>query len=130
MACVKTVLIVGGGIAGQALGCALARRGIQCEIVELRPNFQLLGAAMTFQGTALRALFDIDLTQQVIDAALDAITKQDVLSLGSVRRVAIIGPRTSNMRDVPAPSLMTRYINSSSTPARSASTNASAVDRL
>ena len=68
MACVKNVLIVGGGIAGQALACALAKRHIACEIVELRRGFEIAGAAMTFQGTALRALLEIGLTQETIAA--------------------------------------------------------------
>lgn len=62
------VLIVGGGIAGQTLACALARRAIPCEIVELRPDFQIAGAAMTLQGTALRTLLDFGLVEETIAA--------------------------------------------------------------
>jgi 2-polyprenyl-6-methoxyphenol hydroxylase-like FAD-dependent oxidoreductase len=62
------VLIVGGGIAGQTLACALARRSIACEIVELRPDFQIAGAAMTLQGTALRTLQDFGLVEETIAA--------------------------------------------------------------
>jgi 2-polyprenyl-6-methoxyphenol hydroxylase-like FAD-dependent oxidoreductase len=65
---VKNVLIVGGGIAGQVLACSLAQRGISCEVVEIKPDWQIVGAAMTLQGNALRALLDIGLTGQVVAA--------------------------------------------------------------
>ena len=68
MPAAKRVLIVGGGIGGQTLACALVKRGIECEVVELKPDWQIAGAAMTLQGNALRALLDIDLTQETVTA--------------------------------------------------------------
>lgn len=62
------ILIVGGGIAGQTLACALALRGIGSEIVEIRPDWQIAGAAMTLQGNALRALRDIGLAGETVAA--------------------------------------------------------------
>jgi 2-polyprenyl-6-methoxyphenol hydroxylase-like FAD-dependent oxidoreductase len=35
---VENVLIVGAGMCGMSLGVALRRAGINCEIVEIRPN--------------------------------------------------------------------------------------------
>ena len=42
------VLICGSGIAGQALAIALSNHNIDCELVEIRPEWKILGA-----GTAL-----------------------------------------------------------------------------
>ena len=68
MATAQRILIVGGGIAGQTLACALARQGLTCEIVEIRPDWQIAGAAMTLQGNALRALRDIGLAEATVAA--------------------------------------------------------------
>jgi len=68
MATVQRILIVGGGIAGQTLACALAKQGFTCEIVEIRPDWQIAGAAMTLQGNALRALRDIGLAGATVAA--------------------------------------------------------------
>lgn len=53
------VLVVGAGIAGQTLACALARRGIACDVIELRREFDIIGAGMYMQANALRAIDDI-----------------------------------------------------------------------
>lgn len=53
------VLIVGAGIAGQTLACALARRNIGCDVIELRREFDIVGAGMYMQANALRAFEDI-----------------------------------------------------------------------
>ena len=68
MAAARSVLIVGAGIVGQTLACALAKRGIGCEIVEIKPDFEIAGAGMTLQGTALRALLDIDVVEDMTAA--------------------------------------------------------------
>jgi 2-polyprenyl-6-methoxyphenol hydroxylase-like FAD-dependent oxidoreductase len=56
MAAVKHVLIMGGGIAGMTLAIALERSGIRVEIVELSPDWSVLGVGISLQGPALRAL--------------------------------------------------------------------------
>ena len=59
------VLIVGSGIAGQALAIALAKHNIDCEIVEVRPEWQLLGAGTALLATAMRALDEIGIAEDV-----------------------------------------------------------------
>jgi 2-polyprenyl-6-methoxyphenol hydroxylase-like FAD-dependent oxidoreductase len=51
-----TVLIVGGGIGGLCLAGALARRGIDCEIVERDLAWTTVGAGISFYPNGLRAL--------------------------------------------------------------------------
>jgi 2-polyprenyl-6-methoxyphenol hydroxylase-like FAD-dependent oxidoreductase len=53
---VDHVLIVGAGMAGMTLGVALKRAGIDCEVVEIRPNLTEPGTGISLQGPALRAL--------------------------------------------------------------------------
>jgi 2-polyprenyl-6-methoxyphenol hydroxylase-like FAD-dependent oxidoreductase len=64
------VLIVGSGIAGQTLACALAKRGIACEVVELKPAFDIAGAGLYVQGPALRALADIGVVEAIVAAGM------------------------------------------------------------
>ncbi len=61
----KNVLIVGGGIAGHTLACALHKRGIGCEIVEIQPDWRISGSAMTIQPNALRAFRDIGVVEAI-----------------------------------------------------------------
>ena len=60
------VLVVGSGIAGQTLVCALARRGIACDLVEIKPAFDIAGAGLYVQGPALRAFEDIGVTAAIV----------------------------------------------------------------
>src|SRR5262249_50255961 len=53
---IRTVLIVGAGMAGMTVGLALKKRGTACQIVEIRPALSEPGTGITLQGPALRAL--------------------------------------------------------------------------
>ena len=46
MSAVGRVLVVGAGIVGPTLACALSWRGVDVEIVELKPEFRIPGAGM------------------------------------------------------------------------------------
>ncbi len=50
------VLIVGGGIGGAALGVALARRGIEADVVERRRALADGGAAIVLAPNVMAAL--------------------------------------------------------------------------
>jgi 2-polyprenyl-6-methoxyphenol hydroxylase-like FAD-dependent oxidoreductase len=56
MAAIENVLIVGGGIAGMTLAIALQRCGLRPEIIEVNPDWSVLGVGISLQGPALRAL--------------------------------------------------------------------------
>jgi 2-polyprenyl-6-methoxyphenol hydroxylase-like FAD-dependent oxidoreductase len=59
MPAAENVLIVGAGMCGLSLGVALARAGIACEIVEIRPLLTEPGTGISLQGPALRALHSV-----------------------------------------------------------------------
>ncbi|RYP84024.1 hypothetical protein EKO23_17225 [Nocardioides guangzhouensis] len=52
---VRRVLVVGGGITGGVLSLALAQRGVQVVLVDLRPSLGGVGHGITLQGNALKA---------------------------------------------------------------------------
>jgi 2-polyprenyl-6-methoxyphenol hydroxylase-like FAD-dependent oxidoreductase len=56
MSCVNRALIVGGGIAGLTAAIALARKGIDCEVVEITESGEPVGAAITITGPAVDTL--------------------------------------------------------------------------
>ena len=64
MANIKKVLVVGGGIAGLTLAVALRRRDIEADVVELAPEWNVLGVGISLTGPTLRALKSIGLIDQ------------------------------------------------------------------
>lgn len=98
----QSVLIVGGGIAGQTLACALAKRGIQSEIVEVKPEWKILGSGMYVQGNALRAFKDIGIVEEILAAGW---APPDDISLAADMEGKILGrsqaPRVAGP-DIPA----------------------------
>ena len=65
MAASNNVLIVGAGIVGQSLAIGMARRGIKCEIVEIKESFDIVGAGILIQGTGMRAFDEIGIGDAV-----------------------------------------------------------------
>ena len=66
MGAAQNVLIVGAGMAGMSLGVALKRAGIDCEIVEIRPELSEPGTGISLQGPALRALKTIGVVDRCV----------------------------------------------------------------
>jgi 2-polyprenyl-6-methoxyphenol hydroxylase-like FAD-dependent oxidoreductase len=52
---VRRVLVVGGGITGGVLSLALAQKGVEVVLVDLRPELGGVGHGITLQGNALKA---------------------------------------------------------------------------
>jgi 2-polyprenyl-6-methoxyphenol hydroxylase-like FAD-dependent oxidoreductase len=63
----RKFLIVGGGIAGMTLATAARRGGIDAEIVEINPEWSVLGVGISMQGPALRALKAVGVLDRIID---------------------------------------------------------------
>jgi 2-polyprenyl-6-methoxyphenol hydroxylase-like FAD-dependent oxidoreductase len=60
------ILIVGGGIAGLTLAVALRRREIAVDVVELAPQWNILGVGISLTGPTLRALKSIGLLDRCV----------------------------------------------------------------
>jgi 2-polyprenyl-6-methoxyphenol hydroxylase-like FAD-dependent oxidoreductase len=63
----KRILIVGSGIAGQTLAAAVARKGLTCDIVEVKRDWSIVGAGMYMQGNALRALAPLGIVGEILE---------------------------------------------------------------
>ena len=72
------VLIVGAGIAGLGLACALQQRGVTAEVVERAGAWEPTGAGLYLPGNAVRALVELGMGPAVT-ARANAIERQRVL---------------------------------------------------
>jgi 2-polyprenyl-6-methoxyphenol hydroxylase-like FAD-dependent oxidoreductase len=63
-----SVLVVGAGLSGMVLATALKRAGKAVDLVELHPQWQVLGVGISVQGPALRALGSLGLLERCIEA--------------------------------------------------------------
>ncbi|WNM31663.1 FAD-dependent oxidoreductase [Streptomyces sp. Li-HN-5-11] len=67
MPSVSTVLVVGGGTSGNAITVLLRRAGIEIDLVETEPGWNIRGSGITLQGNALRVLREIGVWDQVLE---------------------------------------------------------------
>src|SRR3954451_10924137 len=63
---VKKVLIVGGGIGGLSATKALRDKGIDVDVVERNPKWDVYGVGIIQPGNAVRALDDIGLADEAV----------------------------------------------------------------
>ncbi|MEU4486790.1 FAD-dependent oxidoreductase [Streptomyces purpurascens] len=61
----RTVLVVGGGTAGNAMTVLLRRAGIEVDLVEVKPDWNVRGSGITLQGNALRVLRELGVWDEV-----------------------------------------------------------------
>ncbi|MGW2235194.1 FAD-dependent oxidoreductase [Streptomyces sp. NPDC001759] len=61
----RTVLVVGGGTAGNGLTVLLRKAGIDVDLVEAKADWNVHGSGITTQGNALRVLREIGVWEEV-----------------------------------------------------------------
>ena len=66
MPVVERVLVVGAGISGMVLSTALKQRGGSPDLIEIHPQWDVLGVGLAVQGAALRALRSIGLIDRCV----------------------------------------------------------------
>jgi len=66
MSSVERVLVVGGGIGGLSTAIGLRRAGIDVDVVELNPAWDVYGVGIIQPGNAVRALDALGLAQRAI----------------------------------------------------------------
>ncbi len=64
----KKFAIVGGGIGGLTLAIAMQRKGMEVKVFEAAPQFKPLGAGIALAANAMKALEDIGIASEVIQA--------------------------------------------------------------
>jgi len=106
---VRSVVIVGGGIGGLTLAVALGRKGIRCDIVELKEAEAVYGVGIIQPGNALRALRSIDLMDACLAAGfqVDEYRYYDAEEnlLASLRPMRLAGPDAPPLNMLPRPAL-------------------------
>jgi 2-polyprenyl-6-methoxyphenol hydroxylase-like FAD-dependent oxidoreductase len=68
---IKKVLIVGAGIGGLGAGAALASRGVEVEIVEIKPEPNVYGVGINQPANSLRALDALGVLDEVRDIGFE-----------------------------------------------------------
>jgi 2-polyprenyl-6-methoxyphenol hydroxylase-like FAD-dependent oxidoreductase len=64
----RRVLVVGAGIGGLAAAVAFGQRGVEVDVVEIRPEGSVRGVGLTLSANALRALDKIRLLEESVSA--------------------------------------------------------------
>lgn len=67
MTSIKKALVVGGGIGGLSAGVALRRAGVETDLVELHPTFDVYGVGIIQPSNALRALDTLGLADRCLE---------------------------------------------------------------
>lgn len=68
---VEKALVVGAGICGLGMGLALASRGIDTQVVEIKPEPNVFGVGINQPGNSLRAMRTLGIFEQVRDAGFE-----------------------------------------------------------
>jgi 2-polyprenyl-6-methoxyphenol hydroxylase-like FAD-dependent oxidoreductase len=61
----RNVLVIGGGASGNAVTVLLRRAGTTVDLIEARPDWNVLGSGITLQGNALRVLRELGVWDKV-----------------------------------------------------------------
>jgi 2-polyprenyl-6-methoxyphenol hydroxylase-like FAD-dependent oxidoreductase len=68
---IRKVLVIGAGIGGLGAGAALASRGVEVEIVEIKPEANVYGVGINQPANSLRALKALGVLDQVRDVGYE-----------------------------------------------------------
>src|SRR4051794_19173754 len=68
---IKKVLVIGAGIGGLGAGAALASRGVDVEIIEIKPEANVYGVGINQPANSLRALKALGVLDQVRDVGFE-----------------------------------------------------------
>ncbi|MFB0610686.1 FAD-dependent oxidoreductase [Aurantiacibacter poecillastricola] len=91
------ILIVGGGIGGLTAAIALRRDGHRVTVIEKDPEWAVYGVGIIQQGNVLRAMKELDLLDDYMDAAV------------GFDFVAVHAPDGTQVAKVPSPRLVEGY---------------------
>ncbi|MFB7513124.1 FAD-dependent monooxygenase [Streptomyces sp. NPDC056144] len=87
----RRVLIVGAGIAGMSAAITLARCGADVDLIDIQPDFTVVGAGLTITGPTLRALGQLGVYEEVAARGYTG---------DGIRVCAVDG---THIRDIPTP---------------------------
>ena len=103
------VLIVGGGIGGLSSAIALTARGIDVEIVEQNPKWDVYGVGIIQPGNAMRALHQLGLLDEALQAGFamdgDRFFLADGTQLADNDFPRLVGPEFPGLNGITRPRL-------------------------
>jgi 2-polyprenyl-6-methoxyphenol hydroxylase-like FAD-dependent oxidoreductase len=88
MSSARSVLVVGGGTAGNSLAVLLRRAGLDVSLAEIEPDWNISGSGITVQGNALRVLREVGVWDEVRDHGFSFNTLGLTAPDGTVLHVA------------------------------------------
>jgi 2-polyprenyl-6-methoxyphenol hydroxylase-like FAD-dependent oxidoreductase len=106
---VSRVLIVGGGIGGLSSAIALTAQGIDVEIVEQNPKWDVYGVGIIQPGNAMRALHQLGLLDEALGAGFamdgDRFFLADGTQLTDNEFPRVVGPEYPGINGITRPRL-------------------------
>jgi 2-polyprenyl-6-methoxyphenol hydroxylase-like FAD-dependent oxidoreductase len=103
------VLVVGGGIGGLSTAIALRQRGVDVDVVELNPRWDVYGVGIIQPANAIRALDALGLAEQAVAQgfAMKGSRFHDSQGnlLGEVPPLDLLGPKYPPMNGITRPRL-------------------------
>jgi 2-polyprenyl-6-methoxyphenol hydroxylase-like FAD-dependent oxidoreductase len=103
------VLVVGGGIGGLSAAIALRKRGVDVDVVEVNPRWDVYGVGIIQPGNAIRALDELGLAEQAVAQgyAMKGSRFHDSQGnlLGEVPALDLLGPKYPPMNGITRPKL-------------------------
>jgi len=106
---VRKALVVGGGIGGLSAAIALRRRGVEVDVAELNPKWDVYGVGIIQPGNAIRALDQLGLAERAIEQGFaiqgSRFHDHDGRPLGDVPAPPPLGGRYPGMNGITRPRL-------------------------
>ena len=101
---VRRVLVVGGGIAGLSSTIALRKAGVEVDVVELNPKWDVYGVGIIQPGNAIRALDSLGLARKAVEQGFAMVGSRfhtkDGEMLGDIPAEPLLGPRYPPMNGI------------------------------
>jgi 2-polyprenyl-6-methoxyphenol hydroxylase-like FAD-dependent oxidoreductase len=106
-------LVVGGGIGGLSTAIALRQRGVEVDVVEINPRWDVYGVGIIQPGNAIRALDALGLAEKAVAQgfAMKGSRFHDSQGnlLGQVPALDLLGPKYPPMNGITRPKLHTLF---------------------
>jgi 2-polyprenyl-6-methoxyphenol hydroxylase-like FAD-dependent oxidoreductase len=103
------VLVVGGGIGGLSATIALRARGVDVDLVELNPKWDVYGVGIIQPANAIRALDELGLAEQAVAAGTpmpySRFHDAQGNALGDIPSFPLLGPKYPPMNGITRPRL-------------------------
>lgn len=103
------VLIVGGGIGGLSSAIALTARGVEVDVVEQNPKWDVYGVGIIQPGNAMRALHQLGLLDDALAAGFamdgDRFHLADGTQLSDAEFPRVVGPEYPGLNGITRPRL-------------------------